>query len=190
MGLFILENQLNEDELHWVEECKSTSMFQGIQLREAHYTLGSHIASKIYETNDNKNTPFAILILMRAGLPFGLGIADQLEKLKQKVSIHFIYNDYLSSETLSLLMNKTIILVDAVINSGRSVRLIIDQLPLAVKDSLIIATTVLPSESTMIFKHLDLMTVRISKNKYKGAKVTTIQNGKGPDTGDRLFGTL
>ncbi|MGC7559918.1 uracil phosphoribosyltransferase [Pasteurella sp. PK-2025] len=189
MGLFILENKLKEDKLQWIEKCKSASMLQGVQLRDVHYILGSYIGNKISDTLYQQDS-FAVVILMRAGLPFGLGIADQLEKLGQKVSIHFIYNDVIPSETVNLLIDKTVVLVDAVINSGKSIFVVTEQLPLSVRESLIVATTVLPSESVNLFTHFNLMAVRISQNKYKGAKVKTIQNGKGPDTGDRLFGTL
>ncbi|HDR1799012.1 uracil phosphoribosyltransferase [Pasteurella multocida] len=189
MELFVLENHLPEDELHYIKSCQSASMLQGVRLREVHYKLGTYIADKILHTI-HRNNNFAVLILMRAGLPFGLGIADQLEKFGQNVSLYFIHNDSLSSETVDLLTNKTIVLVDAVINSGKSIHNIVKQLPVSVRNSLIVTTTVLPFESINLFSHLNLMAVRISNNKYKGAKVKTIQNGKGPDTGDRLFGTL
>lgn len=189
MSLFILQEHLAENEYHWIESCKSSSMETGYRLRQAHHALGVHMGKVIHAAANHNQSKFAIWILMRAGLPFGLGIADGLEQQGDSVAIYFI-DEQLDTDTIASINGRTIVLVDAVINSGKSIERICTKLPEAVKQSMIVATTVIPSNAVSRFEHFNLMTVRVSPNQYQGAKVSTIQNGKGPDTGDRLFGTL
>lgn len=182
---------LNESyQTHSVEQliniCKSSSMSMGYKLRNAHYQLGEIIAEPIAKSS-NQQQNYAVLILMRAGLCFGNGIADKLEQLGGNVSIIFVNDDKVSREDLELVQSKEIIIVDAVINSGKSVFGLMKQLPDT--NPIKLVTTVIPSSSTELLKSYDLYTVRISNNKYEGAKVQVISDGKGPDTGDRLFTT-
>ena len=188
MGIFILQEYLAENERCWIERCKSSSMETGYRLRQAHYALGVHMGNSIHTMNPNQSK-FAVWILMRAGLPFGLGIADGLEKQDNDVAIYFVDKE-IDAEIIDSVKDRTIILTDAVINSGKSIGRICSVLSETVKQSMIVTTTVIPSNVISQFKNLNLMTVRVSSNQYQGAKVNTIQYGKGPDTGDRLFGTL
>lgn len=188
MGIFILQEQLTKGEQHWVERCKSNYMATGYSLRQVHYELGIRMAKAIHTVNPDQSK-FSVWILMRAGLPFGLGIADGLEKQGGNVSVHFI-GEKISDDTMASINTQTIVLADAVINSGKSIEIIRAKLPESIRQSMIIATTVIPENAVSRFESLNLMTVRVSPNQYKGAKTSTIQNGKGPDTGDRLFGTL
>ncbi|MDW6005252.1 uracil phosphoribosyltransferase [Vibrio mangrovi] len=182
---------LNEScQMHCVDQlieiCKSSSMSMGYKLRNAHYQLGEIIAEPISRSS-NQQQNYAVLILMRAGLCFGNGIADKLEQLGSTVSIIFVNDDKVSKEDLEFVKGKEIIIVDAVINSGKSVFGLIEQLPDT--NTIKLVTTVIPSSSTELLKSYDLYTVRVSNNKYEGAKVQVISGGKGPDTGDRLFST-
>ena len=65
---------------------------------------------------------------MRAGLPFGLGISDGLEKQGCDVAIYFI-DEQIDSDTITSSNGRTIILADAVINSGKSIEHIYKNLP-------------------------------------------------------------
>ncbi|EKO3828487.1 phosphoribosyl transferase [Vibrio harveyi] len=185
--MYVLNESIQNNNVEQlIETCKSGSMSMGYILRTAHYQLGELIAEPISKaSNQQKN--YAVLILMRAGLCFGNGIADKLEQLGSNASIIFVYDDKVSNEDLELIKDKDIIIVDAVINSGKSVFGLIDQLPDTT--SVKLATTVIPSSSTELLESYDLYTVRVSNNKYEGAKVQVISGGKGPDTGDRLFNT-
>lgn len=189
MSIFILEEHLTSRDKHWIERCQSQSMETGYRLRQAHYTLGKRIAERILETTAACYSKFAILIMMRAGLPFGLGLADKLETAGNPVAVYFIHHG-IDDETKAEIVGKTVILADAVINSGKSIQQIMAILPEAVRQSAILATTVMPQETVSRFEQFNLLTVRVSPNQYQGAKVNTITQGKGPDTGDRLFGTL
>lgn len=188
MSIFILQEHLDKNEQYWIEWCKSHSGKIGYELRQAHYHLGIHLGNTIHRISSNQSK-FVLLILMRAGLPFGLGIADGLEKQGNDVTIHFV-DDKIDDDVVASINHQAIILVDAVINSGQSIQNICKKLPQNLQQSMMIATTVIPKSAISKFKDLNLMTVRVSDNQYQGAKVSTIQNGKGPDTGDRLFGTL
>ena len=188
MNTYILEDaETSEKLLSTIEVCKSSSMIMGRKLRSAHYELGKKITSSIYENSTSNE--YAVLILMRAGLSFGNGIADELEDKGASVTMIFLQDDIVTTEDLSLILGKQILIVDAVINSGRSIFGVLNQLPEVERDNAKIATTVIPSKSLALFKYHQLYTVRSSENAYKGAKVSSISEGRGPDTGDRLFNT-
>lgn len=186
---FTVLNKITNIEKANIEVCKSISGISGVRLREAHYSLGESAVSKMLSIEDN-NLEFSVLILMRAGLNFGLGIADTLEKNNYKVEIHFIYDDKVTNEVLDNLIGKQVIIVDAVINSGKSVVTILEQLPITERSQCKVFTTVIPSRSLDKIKIPNLYAIRLSNNQYKGSKVLKVRNGIGPDTGDRLFGTL
>ncbi len=189
MSIFILQDHLADCDKYLIERCQSKSMETGYRLREAHYALGERMVEKILEITTVNRPEFAVLILMRAGLPFGLGIADKLEKAGNPVAVYFIHHD-VEDEIKAEIAGKTVILTDAVINSGNSIKQIIVTLSEVTKQSLILATTVIPKETVAQFEQFNLLAARVSSNQYQGAKVSIIQQGKGPDTGDRLFGTL
>ncbi|HLW63379.1 MAG TPA: phosphoribosyltransferase [Flavobacterium sp.] len=170
--------------LELIENCKSTSGVSGVKLRNSHYLLGKEIAKQI-EFRPSK--PIAIIAMMRAGLFFAYGIADQIEELGIPVSLLLTYNDQLSCEDEKVIEGKDVLIVDAVINTGKSIFRLLNDLPSQCQAK--IATTVIPNSSVSIFDDYELYVIRTSENKYEGAKVRVVANGKGPDTGDRLFGT-
>lgn len=187
MSIFILNKENGSDNLSvLIAKCKSSSMTVGKELRHTHYELGRLISAKI--TKDAINKEFAILVMMRAGLFYANGIADQIEDLGYPASLILLDDNKIGDADLEFIQGKEILIVDAVINTGRSVFRLIDQLP--DNNSLKIATTVIPNNSLQLFEKTDLYTVRTSDNQYKGAKVKYVSNGKGPDTGDRLFNTM
>lgn len=190
MAITYLENTLNDKEASLLEACKSTSGIIGKELRSAHYQLGQKMGVELLNGPIKEAAYCCILIMMRAGLPFGNGIADSLESNCNKIEVHFIHNDTVDKDTKRNLANKQIILVDAVVNSGNSVRRVIDQLSKSEQTNTIIATTVVPAQIEASWPDVPLFSIRKSQNHYKGAKLTIIKDGHGPDTGDRLFGTL
>jgi len=186
MTPFILNKELNDLNLHeLINTCKSSSMIMGRQLRSAHYNLGKILGGSILK--HSASSDFSIVIMMRAGLCFASGIADQMEDLGASINIVFVNNDEINSDDLYLLANKKVIIVDAVINTGKSISRLMEQIPHIDNHNVYIATTVIPTKSLNIFENNQLFTVRSSENTYKGAKVSNISNGNGPDTGDRLF---
>lgn len=188
MNTFILKDVATSPNLlSSIDICKSSSMVMGRKLRSAHYELGKLITSSI--CSNSTSTNYAVLILMRAGLSFGNGIADGLEDKGSSVTMIFVQDNILTAEDLRLTLGKQILIVDAVINSGKSIFGVLNQLAEIEKNNAKIITTVIPFKSLSLFKDHELYTVRSSENKYKGAKVKSIFEGRGPDTGDRLFNT-
>lgn len=190
MCLVVLENEFSQEEKMLIELCKSSSRISGYKLREAHYSLGKSAANALIKSHGYTGNGFSILILMRAGLNFALGISDKLEKMNNLVDIHFLNDDLVSGDVFDSIQGKQVIVVDAVINSGKSIFNVLKQLPDSERQSCLIFTTVMPSSAVDLIKGLNVLTVRVSPNKYKGAKVSRIEGGIGPDTGDRLFGTF
>ena len=63
-----------------IDVCKSDSGATGKKLREAHTNLGSLVAKTI--SQDFHGEKFAVVIMMRSGLNFGMGIADGLNNFR------------------------------------------------------------------------------------------------------------
>lgn len=165
-----------------VADCKSNSNVYGAKLRQAHYYLGYQLAKAfISQTHD-----YVAVCFMRGGLPFSLGIADQLD-----CPIIF-YDDKNSRDffklNAELLQGKKVILIDSVINSGKSMLKAIDCLK-GIAEDVKIATNVLCYKAVEQFKSFDTFTVRVSGNSFEGSNVKVQSGNKGPDTGDRLFRT-
>lgn len=167
-----------------IEVCKSSSGIEGKRLREAHYLLGSEIA-KIIKA-DFCNAQYVVVIMMRSGLVFGQGIADCLDCPE-------LFYDELSSETFvkSFLEDgrykgHKIIVCDGVINSGRTIKRIVEQLA---GYDILIALNVISSKFE-ISNLYPIYASRISSNSFVGSKQRVVSNGKGPDTSDRLFKTI
>lgn len=168
---------LSKETEELIAKCVSSSGVCGRPLREAHYRLGAVMGRQIQSDFALRKKSVAVLIMMRAGLPFGLGIADQLE-IDCNVDVLFSTadNDYSSYDY--------VIIADAVINTGKTVFEVIKQMN---RSKVIIATNVIAEKYISNFDGLTAYAVRISVNSFKGAKTTAVADGKGPDTGDRLF---
>jgi len=182
----LLDTDKNDELESLIAVCKSTSQVHGQQLRDAHYKLGNMLAKTMIKDLPSHN--ITVIVMMRAGLCFGLGIADGLELLGIKVSILFYFNEWQwekeKSNTTQALDND-IILVDAVINTGDSI-MQFEQTILSNKN-IFFATNVLSDKAIYKFKNKCVYTTRISEKSFEGARVSVVKNGKGPDTGDRLF---
>ena len=160
-----------------INKCLSSSQVCGYELREAHYYLGRKLGKEIANARSIFNKKVAVLIMMRAGLPFGFGIADALDE-SNDVAVLFSTsdNDYSSFDI--------VVIGDAVVNTGKTILEIRSKLT---DKQVIIATNVISDKYLDNLKELDIFATRISEHSYKGVKTTTVSNGKGPDTGDRLF---
>lgn len=174
----------NEQISAHIAVCKSDSAITGKKLRESHYALGKEVAKMIQ--SDFANVQFAVVAVMRAGLPFSLGIADYFD-----CPILFHDDNSLISLNQQLseniqLQGKTLIVCDAVINSGMTIENLIISLK---NQKCIIATNVLSDKFSKRLK-CPIYVGRISMHSFIGARQKIIAHGKGPDTGDRLFNLL
>jgi len=161
-----------------IQLCLSTSLIAGKELRLAHYFLGSQLGNQMITNESLNNMKIAVVIMMRAGLPFGLGVSDSLEHCND-VDIFFMPCEQICFHNYDM-----VIIADAVINTGKTILDFINSNHLP---KIIIATNVISESHVQNFNSFNVQAVRISKNSYKGTMNKTIFNGKGPDTGDRLF---
>jgi uracil phosphoribosyltransferase len=185
----LLNSEKNSELESLIAICKSDSQIHGLKLREAHYNLGKMLAKRV--ANDLPNHYITIIIMMRAGLCFGTGLADELEQIGKNISILFHFSEEQWNKekgNSALVLENDIILVDAVINTGDN----IIQLSQTIKNNknIFFVSNVLSEKAVNKFGDKFLYTVRVSEKSFKGAKVSVVKNGKGPDTGDRLFNTI
>lgn len=186
MSTFVLSQHTPSNKLiKLIKTCKSSSMTMGRELRQAHYELGKIIATEI--AINSQSTDYAVLVMMRAGLFYASGIADQLEEIGYSATLILI-DDEIKPDDLAYIHSKKILIVDAVVNTGKTILKLAKQLKKS--NSVTVTTTVIPKNSVHLFNEVDLYAIRTSENQYIGAKVKVISNGKGPDTGDRLFNTM
>lgn len=161
-----------------ISNCLSSSGVCGSKLREAHYYLGQEISKLIKDDFSMQNNDVALLIMMRAGLPFGLGIADTLDKSN---NVEVIFSPLKETDFSKY---DYVLIADAVINTGKT---IFESMEHINNKNIIVATNVLSEKNMDVFEKMNVYTTRISKHSYKGSNVKMVSNGKGPDTGDRLF---
>lgn len=173
----------NEEIEQKIALCKSNSNCTGKALRAAHYELGQEVAKMIKADAEKSN--FVVIIIMRSGLSFGMGVADFFDC---PVMFHDDKNNVDLSAQLqeNNLQDKKLILCDGVVNTGKSIYSLIEACKLK---NVIIATNVL-SDKVDRAKMIPIYTTRISQNSFVGAKQKAIANGQGPDTSDRLFKLL
>lgn len=118
-----------------------------------------------------------ILAMMRGGDPMARGVFDVFPRAT--------YVHYVDKQTaLPDLGDRVVVVVDSVINSGRSIRAVLNRLKGKCRRVFVLAgvthrgaSAVLPVE----FPTVRFYSLRISENSYVGNGAT--------DTGDRLFGT-
>ena len=190
----ILNEIRNDREIEdLISVCKSDSGVMGTRLRAAHHQLGAKVGSLI-EEEYHTDRPFAVVLLMRSASSFGEGIADILdcpllfldEKHDRRWRMNDCNNKFIR-ENREILERSTLILADAVINTGETITQIYDTL-IRISGDIILAANVIQSG----FDHGDktVFGTRVSENRFKGSRVLKQEGGKGPDTGDRLFRTL
>lgn len=178
---FFLVNEATQEILDDIQICKSNSGINGGRLATAHLSLGQRLGNKLSTVYPSKNT--AVLVLDRGGRFFGDGLYSSFG------GVFYPYNP--SVEEMPLITQERVVIVDSVINSGRSVNKIITKLlennPTR---EIVIASNVVQQAAIELLSDYKLFAVRSSSNSYIG-KRQAIQRGKsGPDTADRLFNII
>ena len=162
--------------------CKSSSGSMGRVLRDAHRRLGACLARRISACLVGEK--FAVVIMMRSGLPLGEGIADELD------CPMIFFNGDIDGLTLQIEGNgfcdRRLVLTDGVVNTGRSLEELVDSL----KGYRIAVAASVVSSSAKVGTGYPVFSARVSDNSYVGAKQWDLSGGKGPDTADRLFRTM
>lgn len=150
---------------------KSDSGVSGPQLALAHIELGKELGNQMKEFDPKDTTIIAMLrggIFFAEGLYFSLGCKFQIYDPKH--------------EEFDRPKTKNIILVDSVINTGKTIFSIMDP-------DMYVACCVINEAAVATFSDR-LFTVRVSKNSYVGSNIKKQSGNKGPDTTMRLFNQL
>ena len=162
--------------------CKSNSGINGSRLAEAHIRLGKLLGEAMYGTIPNINS--AVLVLERGGRFFGDGLYTGFG------GVFFTYNPK-KDELPNINNNNIVVIVDSVINTGKSILDTISKLKQSSPNTdVIIAANVIQEKAVKLLKDYKVFAVRTSANSFVGSKQTEQKNGKGPDTADRLFNYL
>lgn len=172
-----------------IKATKSDSGVSGKPLRDAHRRIGELIGKAIRE--DMGDRGYTVIGLLRSGAFLATGIADELGcpliqfDDKHDERWHFGPDGFLR-DFGEYVEGRTVILADAVINTGESMRKVSEGLAGHASEIVLAANVVQEEYRT----DLPLYCLRTSKNKFKGCRVRTQDGNRGPDTGDRLFGLL
>lgn len=150
---------------------KSDSGILGPELAKAHIKLGMAMGSQITGFAPEDTTIVAMLrggIFFAEGMYFAMGCKFQTYDPK--------HEKFVRPET------KDVILVDSVINTGKTILEILDS-------EMKIACCVVNEKAVPVFDDF-LYTVRVSKNSFVGKDVKKQEGKVGPDTTMRLFNQL
>ena len=167
----MFELEKNEEINNLISITKSDSGVSGPKLAKAHIMLGIAMGRQITDLNPKDTTIVAILrggIFFAEGMYFAMGCRFQTYDPR--------HEQFVRPET------KNVILVDSVINTGKTILEILDQ-------DIRVACCVINEKAVPIFDDV-LYTVRVSKNSFVGEKVKKQKGSFGPDTTMRLFNQL
>lgn len=167
--MFEIEKNDHINEL--ISITKSNSGISGPILAKVHMELGEQLAMAFDDLDPKETTIVAIL---RGGLFFAEGMYFKLGCKFQT------YNP--KTEKFVRPKTKNVILVDAVINTGKTILEILEP-------DMYVACCVINQKSVSIFEK-QLYTIRVSENSFVGAEVLQQTGNKGPDTTMRLFNLL
>ena len=166
--MFELEKTDEVNEL--IAITKSNSGVSGPQLAKAHIRLGELLAENLLV--DPKDT--TVVAMLRGGIFFAEGIYFKLGcKFEVYDPKHGIFNRP---------KTKNVILVDSVINTGKTLREILET-------DMLLASCVTNEGAVAEFGD-NLYTVRVSSNSFVGSNIKKQSGSKGPDTTMRLFNQL
>ena len=167
----MFELEKNEEINNLIAITKSDSGISGPELAKAHIKLGKALGSQITGFVPEDTTIVAMLrggIFFAEGMYFAMGCKFQTYDPK--------HEQFVRPET------KNVILVDSVINTGKTLLEILDP-------GMKVACCVINEQAVPVFNDF-LYTVRVSKNSFVGKNVKKQEGTVGPDTTMRLFNQL
>lgn len=166
----LFELEKNKEVLDLISITKSNSGISGPELAKAHIKLGGLLAKEMNVNSDNTT----VVAILRGGIFFAQGIYFEL-------GCKFMTFDP-KNEKFVKPKTDNIILVDSVINTGNTIKDILEP-------GMKIACCVINEKAVDFFAE-DLFTVRVSKNSYVGSNVKEQEGNRGPDTTMRLFNQI
>ena len=150
---------------------KSNSGISGPELAKAHMELGRLLAEQMPKLDPENTT---IVAMMRGGIFFAEGMYFAMGcKIQNYDPKH---EQFVRPET------KNVILVDSVVNTGKTILNILDP-------DMKVACCVINEQAVPLVDRC-LYTVRVSKNSFVGKNVKKQEGKVGPDTTMRLFNQL
>lgn len=150
---------------------KSDSGISGPELAKAHIELGKYLAENFPKMDTEETT---VVVMLRGGIFFAEGIYFQL-------GCKFQLHDPKKEEFIRP-RTKNVIIVDSVINTGHTIKKIVEP-------DMIVACCVINEQAVELFKE-QLYTIRVSKNSFVGKNICKQSGGVGPDTTMRLFNQI
>ncbi|MGP1612865.1 MAG: phosphoribosyltransferase [Catonella sp.] len=167
--MFEIEKNDRVNEL--IDITKSNSGISGPILAKAHMELGELLAEKLLDLDPEDTTIVAILrggLFFAEGMYFKLGCKFQIYDPKRDTFVRPI--------------TKNVILVDSVINTGKTILEILEV-------DMMVACCVINKKAVANFNE-QLYTIRVSENSFVGTSMLQQVGNKGPDTTMRLFNLL
>ena len=178
---YILSESCEEETINDINICKSNSGINGNRLAAAHMRLGERLGAILGNRIPEQRA--ALLVLERGGRFFGDGIYNGFGGR--------LYPFNPSKEEIPLIDADIVVIVDSVINTGKSIENIMDKLrknnP---KVEIVLVTNVIQRNTVERFKEYLLLAVRVSDNSFVGKNQATQKGNSGPDTADRLFNLI
>ena len=145
------------------------------------FKLGEKIGRHIAAVFPEKNT--SILVLERGGRFFGDGVYMGAGGI--------FYSMNPKQDDAPVINTERVVIVDSVINTGKSIMRIIDELKNHNPGiDVIIAANVIQNEAVELFKDYLVFATRLSKNSFVGVNQSKQTGKTGPDTADRLFNLI
>lgn len=167
----MFELEKSEEISRLIEITKSDSGISGPDLAMAHLALGKKLGAGLGAFAPAETTIVAMLrggIFFAEGMYFAMGCQFQIFDPK--------HEKFIRPRT------KNIILVDSVINSGKTILDIMEP-------DMYVACCVINEKAVTLFRDR-LYTVRVSPNSFVGSNVPRQEGKVGPDTTMRLFNLL
>lgn len=178
---YFLADEGGEDDQRDISVCKSNSGINGNRLAMAHMRLGMRLGSKMATLFPAKNT--AILVLDRGGRFFGDGVYLSFG------GMFYVHNP--AYEAFPQIEQERVIIVDSVINTGKSIKKIAAHLKGTNPNrEIVLATNVIQQSALDVFSDYKVFAVRASSNSYVGKRQAVQKGNTGPDTADRLFNII
>ena len=158
--------------------CKSDSGVNGARLAAAHIRLGRKLGEVMRGFIPNRNA--AVIVLERGGRFFGDGVYTSFGGT--------FYSCDPKIDALPDIQQGIAVIVDSVINTGKSVLDMISKLKQKNPEiEIVIVSNVIHNTALDLLQRYKVFAVRTSANSFVGSRQATQKNGKGPDTADRLF---
>ena len=177
---YILADHSNEIK-NDIAICKSDSGISGSKLADAHIRLGRKLGQIMREFIPDKNT--AVIVLERGGRFFGDGLYTGFG------GTFYSYDP--KCDALPDISSDIVIIVDSVINTGKSIIDTVKKLKQKNPDiEIFIAANVIQEKAISLLNGYKVFAIRTSANSFIGSRQNEQKNGKGPDTADRLYNYL